>query len=413
MIKFYDTSSLLLAGEDILSEEEFRISSITIQELENIKTSSFRDQETKYAARQALNMIEQCQNKCTIVHHSPCREKDITSQSLEVTNDTKILSDVLAYDPAQVVFVTNDLALKHLAQSFFQLKVESYRPREEDYTGFFDVRCSPEEQEQFYNNESSEDHNKRNTFALYKNQYLILRNETGEIIDLLKWDGEEHKYLNAKPFKSKWFGTIAPKDIYQKMAFDSLRNNQLTMLKGPPGSGKSIVAISYLMNRLESHNIDKIVIFCNPVATINSAKLGFYPGDKNSKLIDSQIGNFLCSKLGGRTGVEQLINSEKLLLLPFADLRGYDTTGMNAGIYVTEAQNLDKTLIKLALQRIGEDCICILDGDNETQVDLRAYDGTQNGMKRVSEIFRGQDIYGEVKLQTIFRSKIADIANKI
>jgi phosphate starvation-inducible protein PhoH len=47
--------------------------------------------------------------------------------------------------------------------------------------------------------------------------------------------------------------------------------------------------------------------------------------------------------------VERLINEGKLLLLPMADIRGYDTTNMNAGIYITEAQNLDIALMKLAL----------------------------------------------------------------
>jgi hypothetical protein len=32
-----------------------------------------------------------------------------------------------------------------------------------------------------------------------------------------------------------------------------------------------------------------------------------------------------------------------------ADIRGYDTTGMRAGIYITEAQNMDTELMKLAL----------------------------------------------------------------
>jgi phosphate starvation-inducible protein PhoH len=36
---------------------------------------------------------------------------------------------------------------------------------------------------------------------------------------------------------------------------------------------------------------------------------------------------------------------------------------MNAGIYISEAQNLDIELMKLTLQRIGQDSICIIDGD--------------------------------------------------
>ena len=53
MIKFYDTCSLLKADESIF-EEKFAISSITLEELESIKTSIHKDQETKYQARKLL-----------------------------------------------------------------------------------------------------------------------------------------------------------------------------------------------------------------------------------------------------------------------------------------------------------------------------------------------------------------------
>lgn len=142
-------------------------------------------------------------------------------------------------------------------------------------------------------------------------------------------------------------------------------------------------------------------------------RLTVYPGTKDEKLLDSQIGNFLTSKIGGRVEVERLLQEEKIVLLPFSDIRGYDTTGMRAGIYITEAQNLDTNLMKLALQRIGEDSICIIDGDNKTQVDLDEYSGFNNGMKRLSQVFRGQDIYGEVELKIIHRSKIAEIAEQL
>ena len=93
-----------------------------------------------------------------------------------------------------------------------------------------------------------------------------------------------------------------------------------------------------------------------------------------------------------------------------SDIRGYDTTGMKAGIYITEAQNLDIELMRLALQRVGDDSICVLDGDDQAQVDLSIYGGTNNGLRRVSEIFRGADFYGEVTLQKIHRSRIAELA---
>jgi predicted ribonuclease YlaK len=129
--------------------------------------------------------------------------------------------------------------------------------------------------------------------------------------------------------------------------------------------------------------------------------------------LDSSIGNILVSKLGDRVYVERLIEDGTLLLLPFSDLRGFDTNGMKACIYITEAQNLDKYLIKLALQRIGEDCSAIIEGDDQGQVDLSLYSGTNNGMKRAIEVFKGQDIFGTVQLKNIYRSKIAKIADNI
>ena len=95
------------------------------------------------------------------------------------------------------------------------------------------------------------------------------------------------------------------------------------------------------------------------------------------------------------------------------DIRGYDTTGMKAGIYITEAQNLDIELMKLALQRIGEDSICILDGDSETQVDMSQYAGRNNGLRRVAQVFKDDEIFGTITLQHIYRSHIAELAEKL
>ena len=202
-------------------------------------------------------------------------------------------------------------------------------------------------------------------------------------------------------------------DIYQQLALNSLSDNQITMIRGAAGTGKSYLSFGYLFYLLETNKIEKIIVFCNTVATKGSAKLGYYPGSRTEKLLDSQIGNFLESKLGDRMMVEKLINDGKLVLLPMSDIRGYDTTGMRAGVYITEAQNLDIELMRLALQRIGEDSICIIDGDSDAQVDSSLYSGNNNGMRRVSEVFRGQDFYGEVTLKNIKRSRIAELAQQM
>ena len=279
----------------------------------------------------------------------------------------------------------------------------------DDYTGYLDLKFTDENLAYLY------EHLNENIYNLNINQYLLIRNTDNEIIDKMCWTGEVLRPVKYYTFNSRWFGEIKPKsgDIYQAIAMDSLANNKITLVKGPAGTGKTLLSLAYLLYLLDKHKIDKIVIFCNTVATKGAAKLGYLPGTRDDKLLDSQIGNLLASKLGDKIIVEKMISDGKLILLPLSDIRGYDTSGMNAGIYITEAQNMDITLMKLALQRIGEDSICIIDGDPLTQVDDISFAGENNGMRRVSKIFRNTEVYGEVELKNIHRSQIANIAEKM
>ena len=412
MVKFYDTSSLLKKVDTLFEDgERFAVSSVTLDELENIKTSSNKDADIKYSARKLLREMDAHINDFDIVLFEDKMLKPAIKLNLSITNDIKILTCAINYakkNAIEIEFVTNDLILKVLAKMFF--KVTSVdEDEQDDYTGYLDLRLSDDEMNDLYSNPNT------NIFNLKVNQYLIVRNEANEIVDRLVWTGETYRNLQFNNFNSKWFGEVKPLrgDVYQQLAFDSLANNKITMIKGPAGTGKTYIALGYLIHKLEKGKIDKIIIFCNTVATKNSAKLGFYPGTRDEKLLDSQIGNLLSSKLGGRIEVERMIAEEKIILLPLSDIRGYDTSGMCAGIYISEAQNLDISLMKLALQRIGEDSICIIDGDCKTQVDDINFAGANNGMRRASKVFRDTDVYGEVELRNIHRSKIARIAENM
>lgn len=66
--------------------------------------------------------------------------------------------------------------------------------------------------------------------------------------------------------------------------------------------------------------------------------------------------------------------------------------------------------MQLLVQRAGEVEKFVIEGDDKTQVDLSTYEGRNNGLTRLSEVFRGHDLYGEVTLKNIYRSEIARIA---
>lgn len=406
-IKFYDTNALLKLQDEIF-KERFFLSSVTLRELENIKTSSNKDEETKYNARKIVRLLDKNMDKYTVVMFHSDIKKILKSYGVDDSPDNEIISCAkYISDYHNIVFVTDDICCRVIASMIFGLNVESARENKNfEYKGFVEKSLSDEEMAYFY------DHLTENIFGLITNEYLIIKDKDENVVDKFRWDGKGHQIVKLPSIKSNYFGTIKPYngDIYQYLALNSLAFNQVTMIKGVAGTGKSYLAMGYLLYLLEKRKIEKIIVFCNTVATANSAKLGYYPGTRNEKLLDSSIGNMLSAKVGGTFGLEQMISEGKILLLPLSDIRGYDTSGMSAGIYITEAQNMDISLMKLALQRIGEDCICIIDGDYGTQVDLSQYAGNNNGMRRMSEIFRGQDFYGEVELQNIYRSRIAKVA---
>ena len=406
-IKFYDTSSLLKQVDTLFETEDLiAISSITLEELENIKTSSNKDADIKYSARKLLHILDDNTDNYKVVIFKDKYLKPIVKTGISINNDMKILGCAIELNKKyEVQFVTNDLALKHIALLFFD-NVYCVAEEVDEYCGFRDFTFNTQDSiAEFYKNINE------NCLSLLPNEYAILRDNSGAVIDRVCWTGETHRPLKFQTFSSKWFNVKPMKgDIYQQFVADSFLNNKITMVKGPAGSGKTLMSLGFLFDQLDHGKIDKIIVFCNTVATKDSAKLGYYPGSKDEKLLDSQIGNLLISKVGGRIEVERMMHDEELILLPMSDIRGYDTSGMRAGIYISEAQNLSVNLMKLALQRIGDDSICIIDGDCKTQVDDIQYAGSNNGMRRVSKVFRGNPIYGEIELQNIHRSEIGRLA---
>lgn len=415
---FYDTN-VLLSGEKKwfdLGQKQFLISSVTIEQIETIKHSETKNPQIKYLARKASKWLIDNPNKYTVLLYDE-NDKFIKKKFPFTIDspDKKILAAAFKAQQEEnhkITFITYDFNCHLFANALGLVSILLQKSYGQVYNGFNKITCSTDEQlADFYTkiNSFTDEFNDLNI-----NEYLLVYDKSHNLIDKYKYLGKgKFSQVKFTTAESKMFGKVKPIDPYQELALDSFKSNQLTLIKGAAGTGKSLLSLAYLFRLLEKGEIDRIIIFCNTIATAGSAKLGYYPGDRTEKLLDSQIGNFLISKLGAREEVEKLIDMGQILLLPMSDIRGFDTSGMKAGIYITQAQNLNIELMKLALQRIGEDSICILDGDNDTQVDLGIYAGENNGLKRVSEVFRGQPFYGEITLKTIHRSKIAEIASRM
>lgn len=415
--KFFDTCSLLLKANHLFETDDYKlvISSITLQELEDIKTSAHKDSETKFAARQVLRSLNEHPGAYDLhIYRDIMLERMLEKADFIANNDLKILATAFDYDtfehPDETVFVTNDLCLKAIANIFFgEDSIESVNEEKVDtYQGYKEVILTEQGLSDFYSDMNY------NHFDLFVNEYLLIKNKENKVIDRLCWTGTTHRRLNVKDFKSRQFGNVSPiaGDNYQLFAADSLANNQITMLCGKPGSGKTYLAFGYLFYALEKHLIDRIIVFCNPVVAKDAARLGFYPGSRLEKIMESQVGAVLSSKLGDSSEVERLVAEGRLQLIPAGDARGYEVPA-HSGVYIMESQNLTCDLLRMLLQRVSEECKVIVDGDYNEQVDMDVYSGANNGMRKMSKVFRGQGLFGQVELKTIHRGTIAMIADKM
>ena len=208
MIKFYDTSSLLLL-EDFT--ETIVISSITLFELEEIKSSMRKDEEVRAAARNLLRLFDsEAVNYKTIIYNSQML-KPIEKTGVEINNDAKILATALYYNRTfasdDMIFVSNDLSQKTIASLFLDKKqISSVIPVSDDYTGYLDLTFTEEELTYLY--EHPEDNS---PYGLHINQYLIIRAREGDIVDRRCWTGETLRPVKFYTFNSRYFGEVKPK----------------------------------------------------------------------------------------------------------------------------------------------------------------------------------------------------------
>ena len=87
---FYDTCSLLLRSNNIFDDEEsFVISSITLKELEQIKSSNYKDAEIKYAARHLIQVLQENEDKYIVHIYQEKMLQPIKQADLEINEDIK------------------------------------------------------------------------------------------------------------------------------------------------------------------------------------------------------------------------------------------------------------------------------------------------------------------------------------
>lgn len=168
-----------------------------------------------------------------------------------------------------------------------------------------------------------------------------------------------------KPKGEIKFGIVLNEE--QKLAKSEILNNDITVLKGMAGSGKTIVACQVALDMLFKREVEKIII-TRP--TVAKEEIGFLPGNMKDKL-DPWLSPIYANLhiLYNKEKIDQLLENNVIEILPFAFMRG--RTAIDSFIIVDEAQNVTNTQMEMVIGRLGKGSKMVICGDT-SQIDLKS-----------------------------------------
>jgi phosphate starvation-inducible PhoH-like protein len=188
----------------------------------------------------------------------------------------------------------------------------------------------------------------------------------------------------------------------QKLAKQLIIDNQIVIVTGRAGSGKSLVCAQAALDFLMKKECNHILVTRASVEV--GASLGFLPGDLKDKFdpyLEAFQENLI--KCYDRTKIEEYIKNQKIKALPVQFVRGKTVDDV---LVIEEAQNLTKGEMLALLTRLGKTGKIIINGDNE-QKDIKE---SYTGLSYVIELSKKIEGIEWIKLKANHRS---DLVGKI
>lgn len=156
--------------------------------------------------------------------------------------------------------------------------------------------------------------------------------------------------------------THIPLDEGQKVALDLIRNNNVVVVTGRAGSGKSMVCSYYVAEKYLSHKLNKCYVSRSTVEVGKS--IGFLPGDLKDKINPYlEAFNENLEEVLGTERFNDLVKSKKLVGSAIQFIRG-KTVRNESVMIVEEVQSSTKEEVLAVLTRLGKgDSTIIFNGD--------------------------------------------------
>lgn len=394
-MKFFDTNALLDLQEEVF-EEKFLCSIKSFEELEHIKTSKNKDEETRYKARKITHLLDERSNmyEAVIIDYKQYTDDILNRFGLNPEDPDNIImysAWCKSKEIKDLVFVTNDICCKNIAKNIFGLNVESGKNKKEIYKGYKVIKGNTDKINNFMYNIDYSDWN--------INEYLIIENNDDGSIKEMRFDGS--KFVNLKLPPSHY---IKAKNSLQRCALDILMNNNITIaaIIGGIGSGKTFLSLQMaLYHVVEKGNQSMILGVRSPHG--EGKEIGFLPGsfeDKTQLFFEP-----LAQQLNGGTFELESLKQRGILdsNIPYY-MKG--TTYNNTILVVDEAEDLDQKQLKLIGTRVGCGSKIYLAGDYKQSVINTT---KSNALIKMCDEFKGNPKFGCIYLGEDVRSETSKL----
>lgn len=392
-VYFYDTNAILDL-QDKAFENYFYISSVTLEELEHIKTSKNKDDEVKYLARKALHLLDERMDSYECIVYDSHIEDIINNTSIEITPDSKIVACCYYARKKLVnnlVFYTNDISCKMIAKQIFGLPVESNPAGngqdEYIYKGYKEITGNTQYINQYMEN--------IDLSQWHINEYLIIRNTDDNSEKEMRFDGEKFVALKLPPSRY-----IKAKNSLQRCALDILNNPDITIaaILGGYGSGKTFVSMQMALYNVQEKGRASKILGVREFAG-EGKEIGALPGDMEDK-----VGRFFDPLTQSLNGGEFELQSLKMngvldTNIPFF-MKG--TTYNETIIICDEAEDLTESQIRLIGTRLGTDSRIYLAGDYKQSLLSKT---NHNPLIKMCNEFKGNKKFGCIYLGEDVRSE--------
>lgn len=270
-----------------------------------------------------------------------------------------------------------------------------------DYKGYTEVEMNDDCLAQFYSN--------KDLWAgdLCENQYLLIKDSTGEIVDkYCRQNGELRQVLFCK-LGGSFTGAIKPRNPQQACLFDMLKDktSKIKLVTGRFGSGKTLAMANAALELIEKGKFERIVWVRNNVSVKDAPEIGYLPGTEIDKLMPYVMP--LADHAGGEEGIKKMLENGTLEVIPLGHLRGRSLR--NCIVFCTECENLTRQHIQLLMGRIDEGSQLWLDGDVK-QRDKDIFEKSA-GLERMIERLAGNKLFAHIHLEKSERSEVAALAD--